>query len=320
MASTPNRSMNTTQTGETNPLALLANALRSQNQAMQNNNGASGQNGAQMALQNSLRSGVLDANTLAALQRSLAGVVQQQPQQQSQQYQQQQQQQQQQYQQQQQQQQQQQLLSLILGGANIQSIQAAFAAAQPQPTPQPQQAPSQPQPQQVQLTDQNLILARLAGARLLAGAGLQQMNGLSQGIAVPAPANPPLSLLSPQMNAVKPPNPAPQIANPVQIAIRTLSGAPALPAAHHNPTLLKPQADYSGSDDEPPSHAIKIAPGSTAIPCRARGMPMDHNPLVRSFLRYLPFSYHAFFSHQHDLSLWLLDCVLCCVRQNEPRR
>jgi hypothetical protein len=293
--------MNTAPTGEITPLALLANALRSQNQAMQNNNnnGASGQNGA-----HSLRSGVLDGDTLAALQRSLACVGQQQPQQQSQQHQLQQQQ----Y--QQQQQQQQQLLSLILGGVNLQSIQAAFAATQPQPTPQLQQAPSQPEPQQALLTDHNLILARLAGARLLTGTGLQQTNGSLQGIAAPAPANQPLSRLSPQFNAVKPPNLAPQNANPVQMASRTLSGAPARPAAYHS-RILKPQAD-SGSDDDPPSCGLEIAPGSTAIPCRARGMPMDHNPLVCSFLRYLPLSYHAFFSHQHNLSLaFRLRTLLC---------
>jgi hypothetical protein len=74
----------------------------------------------------------------------------------------------------------------------------------------------------------------------------------------------------------------------------------------------------------PPQEASKEelekTPGSVIVPCRARGMPMDHNFKVgwrkisgtwsKSLLKH---------SHSLEISAYITDCVLCYPRKREAR-
>jgi hypothetical protein len=118
---------------------------------------------------------------------------------------------------------------------------------------------------------QSLALARLAGARLLSDS--QHSNRSKQGhngIVAPKP------LLTSKLRS--------------QGALRgekkkLVPSNNARPSARVSPTRLVLNKTYSvGAENGDGSTRFRnLVPGAIAVPCRARGMPMDHNPLVRPF-------------------------------------
>jgi hypothetical protein len=128
------------------------------------------------------------------------------------------------------------------------------------------------QPTQASTQDQSLALARLAGARLLTDS--QHYNRSKQG----------------HNGIVAPPKPLQASKVRSQGALhgekKKLVPNKARPTARVSrpPRLVLNKACLAGAESGDGSTRCRnLEPGTIAVPCRARGMPMDHNPLVRLF-------------------------------------
>ena len=172
------------------------------------------------------------------------------------------------------------------------------------------------------------LLASAAGLQQMGGAGLhqQQMSGagqlMAQAQAAQAQAQAQAqSLRAPEVARSEPDAaPVPSAAAPLATGAGAPNGSAMLRMAANAPG---PAATAGGDKKEQ-----RRDPGSVVVPCRARGMPMDHNFKVRSsgvhlgrvvnVLFFWVFSYyvHHFFFHYLNLS----DCIFCHPSKCSTRR